>query len=100
MQRSSHDITERQAHDDQPVRVRSGETPRSPVVKPPGSAEMPTSKRGGATWQSATSSEACNVDYGPVKTGQRECRAREGWAKAMEGTPVLGAGTEELPGVW
>ena len=38
---ATHDVTERQAHDDQPVQVRSGETPRSPVVKPPASAEMP-----------------------------------------------------------
>jgi hypothetical protein len=48
VQRSNHDVTERQADDDQPVQVRSGETPRSPVAKPPGSTEMPGPKRGGA----------------------------------------------------
>jgi hypothetical protein len=50
------------------VQVRSEETPRSSVVKPPGSAEMPGPKRGGATWRSATSSEACSV----VMWGLRE----------------------------
>jgi hypothetical protein len=48
---SNHDVTERQAHDDQPVQVPSGETQRSPVAKLPGSAEMPGPKRGGATWR-------------------------------------------------
>jgi len=43
------------------VRVRSGETPRSPVVKPPCVVERPGAKRGRATDQSATSSEACSV---------------------------------------
>ena len=43
------------------MRVRSGETPRSPVVKPPCVVERPGSKRGGATDQSVTSREACSV---------------------------------------
>jgi hypothetical protein len=43
----------RQALDGQPVGVRSGETPGSPVVKPPGPVERPGSKRGGATGRSA-----------------------------------------------
>ena len=43
------------------MRVRSGETPRSPVVKPPCVVERPGSKRGGASDQSVTSREACSV---------------------------------------
>jgi hypothetical protein len=43
------------------VRVRSGETSRSPVVKPPCVVERPGSKRGGANDQSVTSREACSV---------------------------------------
>jgi hypothetical protein len=59
----AHDLTsERQARDSQPVRVRSEETPRSSVVKPPGSVEMPGPKRGGPTRRSATSSEVCSVE--------------------------------------
>jgi len=52
-QRSGHDVAERHALDGQPVRVRSGETPGSPVAKPRASAERPPSKRGGATGRSA-----------------------------------------------
>ena len=51
--RSGHDVTGRQALGSQPVRVRSGETPGSPVAKPPGPVERPGSKRGGATGRSA-----------------------------------------------
>ena len=40
-----HDVTERQAHGSQPVRVRSGETPGSPVAALPASGEIPASKR-------------------------------------------------------
>ena len=43
------------------MRLRSGETPRSPVVKPPCVVERPGSKRGGANDQSVTSREACSV---------------------------------------
>ena len=43
------------------MEVRSGETPRSPVVKPPCVVERPGSKRGGANDQSVTSREACSV---------------------------------------
>jgi hypothetical protein len=50
------------------VRVRSGETPGSPVARLPASVERPPSKRsdkvperGRATGQSATSSEVCGV---------------------------------------
>ena len=52
------DVTERQADGSQPVKVRSGETPGSPVVKPPASVESPASKRGGPTDRSAASCEA------------------------------------------
>jgi hypothetical protein len=41
-----HDVTERQAHGSQPVRVRSGETPGSPVAALPASGEIPGSRRG------------------------------------------------------
>ena len=43
------------------MRVRSGETPRSPVAKPPCVVERPGAERGRATDQSATSSEACSA---------------------------------------
>ena len=43
-----HDVTERQAHGSQPVQVRSGETPGSPVARPPASGEIPASRRGAA----------------------------------------------------
>ena len=43
------------------MEVRSGETPRSPVVKPPCVVERPGAKRGGSTDQSVTSREACSV---------------------------------------
>jgi hypothetical protein len=46
-------VTERQAHGSQPVRVRSAETPGSPVGKPPCAAERPGAKRGGTTDRSA-----------------------------------------------
>jgi hypothetical protein len=59
--------------DSQPVRVRSGETPRSPVVKPPCVVERPGSKRGGANDQSVTSREACSV-----VTPVRPCDGRGG----------------------
>jgi hypothetical protein len=41
-----HDVTERQAHGNQPVGVRSGETPGSPVARPPASGEIAGSRRG------------------------------------------------------
>jgi hypothetical protein len=72
-----HDVTERQAHGSQPVRVRSGETPGSPVAALPASSESPGSKRrktvpgrGRATGQSAASSEACSVVRDPAQAGQ------------------------------
>ncbi len=43
------------------MRVRSGEMPGSSVAMLPVSVERPASKRGGASGQSATSSEACGV---------------------------------------
>ncbi len=42
-------VTERQAHGSQPLRVRPGERPGSPVGKPPCAAERPGAKRGGTT---------------------------------------------------
>src|SRR5215211_212393 len=44
----SDGVTERQAHGSQPVGVRSGETPGSPVARPPASGEIPGSRRGAA----------------------------------------------------
>src|SRR5215207_11243744 len=41
----SDDVTERQAHGSQPVRVRPGETPGSPVAALPASGETPGSRR-------------------------------------------------------
>jgi hypothetical protein len=93
VQRSNHDVTERQADDDQPVQVRSGETPRSPVAKPPGSAEMPGPKRGGANWRSATSSEACSVVMWPAKAGKGRAEplgfGRRPWKAPLILEPVL-----------
>ena len=61
------------------MRVRSGETPRSPVVKPPCVAERLGSKRGGATDQSVTSREPCSV-VTPVR--------RHGGAGGAEPLPI------------
>jgi hypothetical protein len=52
------DVTERQAQDSLPVQVRSGETPGSPVVKPPCVVERPGAKRGGIDWPVRSVSEA------------------------------------------
>ena len=61
------------------MRVRSGEAPRSPVVKPPCVVERPGSKRGGANDQSVTSREACSV-VTPVR--------RHGGAGGVEPFPI------------
>ena len=81
------------------MKVRSGETPRSPVAKPPASVEMPASKRGGASGRSATSSEACNVVKRPGEPGQRGSRTSLSEVKAREGVWDLGADTNEPSGV-
>ena len=101
-----HDVTERQAHGSQPVRVRSGETPGSPVAALPASGESPGSKRrktapgrGRATGQSAASSEACSVVKNPRASGPRGSRARIPEAKATDGTREPGAGAQEPSGV-
>jgi hypothetical protein len=70
--RQVHDVTERQAHGSQPVQVRSGEMPRSPVAEPPASVERPASKRGRVSVRSATSREACSVVSGPGNREKRE----------------------------
>jgi hypothetical protein len=78
------DVTERQAHGSRPVRVRSGETPGSPVARLPTSEEIPPSKqsdevseRGRATARSATSCpEQAGLGFGdgfvegPAEPGQ------------------------------
>ncbi len=45
IERRNADVTERQAHDSQPVRVQPGETPGSPVAALAASIEMSASKR-------------------------------------------------------
>jgi hypothetical protein len=104
--KGGHDVTERQAHGSQPVRVRSGETPGSPVAALPASGEIPGSKRrktapgrGRATGQSAASSEACSVVRNPRASGPRGSRARIPEAKATDGTREPGAGAQEPSGV-
>ncbi len=101
-----HDVTERQAHGSQPVRVRPGETPGSPVAALPASGESPGLKRrktapgrGRATGQSAASSEACSVVKNPRASGPRGSRARIPEAKATDGTREPGAGAQEPSGV-
>ena len=93
------DITERQAHVSQPVEVRSGETPGSPVGKPPCVIERWGAKRGGATDRSVTSSEACSVVTPARESGTRRSRACSLRAKAMDGIWDPGAGAQEPPGV-
>ena len=81
------------------MQVRSGETPRSPVVKPPCVVERPGSKRGGANDQSVTSREACSV-VTPVRRhgGAGGAEPLPLRAKAMDDTRDLGAGVQEPPG--
>ena len=71
------------------MRVRSGETPRSPVAKPPCVVERPGSKRGGANDQSVTSREACSV-VTPVR--------RHGGAGGAE-PPPIGRRSGTTPGI-
>ena len=84
------------------MRVRSGETPRSPVAKPPCVVERPGSKRGRATDQSATSSEACSVvtpvralhgrgGAEPFPSGRRPWTAPENLEQVPRNFPAQGA---------
>jgi hypothetical protein len=92
---------DREAQGSQPVRVRSGETPGSPVVRPPCVAERRGAKRGGSTGRSAASSEACGVVIVHRRGWRsRGSRARANRAKATERIWEPGAGAEEPPGVW
>ncbi len=88
------------------MRVRSGETPRSPVAKPPCVVERPGAKRGRATDQSATSSEACSVvtpvrartdeeEPSPSPMGEGHGRHQRTWS----GSTSLG-GRRELLDDW
>jgi hypothetical protein len=68
IERRNRDVTERQAHGSQLVRVQPGETPGSPVAALPASSESLASKRRKtvserrrATDRSAASREACSV---------------------------------------
>jgi hypothetical protein len=98
--RSICDVTERQAQDGLPVRVRSGETPGSPVVKPPCVVERPGAKRGGSDWPVRSESEVRQASsFPPAVGGSRGCRAGRVAAKAMEDVWDLGADVEEPSGV-
>ena len=94
-----------QVHDSQPVEVRSWETPGSWVARLPAAGEIPSSKRsnevpvGGE--QPAGPQHEAKPAASSVCPRERSRESRAGWqaAKAMEGTPVPGAGADELPGV-
>ena len=68
IERRNRDVTERQAHESQLVRVQPGETPGSPVAALPAPIEMSASKRRKtvserrrATDRSGASREACSL---------------------------------------
>jgi len=66
-----HDVTERQAHGSQPVGVRPGETPGSPVARPPASGEIPASRRGAARLTSPQHQAKPAASLGiPARAGQ------------------------------
>ena len=84
------------------MQVRSGETPRSPVAKPPCVVERPGSKRGGANDQSVTSREACSVvtpvrrhggagGVEPLPKGRRPWTTREILERVSRNLPAQGA---------
>jgi hypothetical protein len=80
------------------VRVRSGETPRSPVVEPPCVVESRV--RSGAEQLTSPQYEvkpAASLRRS-VSARTRRSRALPHWAKAMDGTRELGAGAEGPPG--
>ena len=77
----THDVTERQAHGSQPVQVRSGETPRSPVVKPPASVERPASKRGGGNWPVRSMKRSLQRRHFARESGTRGSRAAVGYGE-------------------
>ena len=83
------------------MRVRSGETPGSPVAMPPCAAERPGAKRGGCnrSVRSASEARASVVNESPPRGGSRGCRADSHTAKATEGVRDPGAGAEEPSGV-
>jgi hypothetical protein len=106
--KEAYGVTERQAHGSQPVQVRSGETPGSPVAALPASGESPASKRrkttparGWATGRSATSREACSVVIRPphqrdqevaepVKVGRRPWTAPGSLERVPRNPPAHG----------
>jgi hypothetical protein len=99
IERRNADVTERQAHGSQLVRVQPEETPGSLVAALPASSEISASKRrktvperGRATGRSATSREACSVvsktlagrgqeEAEPVDTRRRPRTALQTWSE-------------------
>ena len=81
-----------------PVEVRSRKGPDRLVATT--RRQEQSERRSGviATWQSATSSESCCVVIIDPR-GPRGSRARQRWAKAMEGTEILESSAEEPSGV-
>jgi hypothetical protein len=99
IERRNSDVTERQAHDSQLVRIQPEETPGSSVAALPASSEISALKRrktvlerGRATDRSAALSEACSVvsktlagrgqeDAEPVDTRRRPRTALQTWSE-------------------
>jgi len=94
-----HEMTERQARDSQLVQVRSGETPRSPVAKPPASIERSGVEAGWSNWPVRSIKRSLQRRNYLRATGSRGSRAPAGRAKATEGVLELGAGAEGPSGV-
>ncbi len=107
IERRNTDVTERQAHDSQLVRVQPGETSGSPVAALPASGEISASKRrktvlerGRATGRSAASSEACSVVSKTLAgRGQEEAEPVDIWRRPWTGPLEPGAGAQESSGV-
>jgi hypothetical protein len=77
-----HDVTERQAHGSQPVGVRSGETPGSPVARPPASGEIPASRRGAVQLASPQHQAKPAASLGiPAQAGQEGAEPAFQWRR-------------------
>jgi hypothetical protein len=75
-------VTERQAHGSQPVGVRSGETPGSPVARPPASGESPGSRRGAVQLASPQHQAKPAASLGiPARAGQEGAEPAFQWRR-------------------
>lgn len=93
----------------QPVRVRSGERPGSPVVKSPGVVERPGSKRDGINWpvrsmkrslQRRQSARPSGTKGEPSRlaNGEGHGRHHRSWSGCLSLEPPIGPSFEGVMG--